>query len=690
MLLHVLSSPIADFTGAVTVFDSAGSTQTAAASQIVKPSDWNSAHSQIYSLVGNTVGNSTVGGMDFIISGGANITLSGNGQSLGIIGGAGGGGGITNINVSAGATSANLSNLTFANGGGVSFGLTNSVITGSVATTYRASNDAIGLNTALTANGVSMTANSSGLSLNFPAFLTTARASNDAVGLNTALTAGPLAWTVNSSGFSLNAGSAAGTTSGFGGNLISGSMTHNTAGLNLSLNHPAWLTTAMQSNAATLSNINVSAGATSANLSALTFNNGGGISFGLTNSVITGSVATTYRASNDGIGTNTAQSNVTWTVNSGGLSLNAIGYAGTATTFAGTNVSASITFNSAGLNLALSGQGGGVINQTGPNISAGTDSLWTSGTVTFGNNAFGSHITSNGSLVFKPFLGTGTSGTNVGITMDTNGLQINNTDDRIKGWALLGNTAGTTSTQYTTTAIQSFSGGNGITLSGNSNTIRINAGMNTQRFQWPPGNVTALGALGNGSFSINRMDAYCPISATRMEVPFLVSLASSATANTWGFAATVFGAIYTLNASTLSSISSGSQSFSFTLASNTAGQTQVIPSAVRPFSFPMNVNMSVGEYYVGFGISTNTSSVGTATTALGNTFSVMGGIIYTSAVPFVQEFTATTNATTGMFGGQGIYTAAISTVPPTVSLSAISQTGSFYGRAGFAAIFRNI
>ena len=81
-------------------------------------------------------------------------------------------------------------------------------------TTARASNDAIGLNSALTANGVSVTANSSGLSLNFPAFLTTAqapgaylttaRASNDGIGLNTALTANGVAWTVNSSGLSLN------------------------------------------------------------------------------------------------------------------------------------------------------------------------------------------------------------------------------------------------------------------------------------------------------------------------------------------------------------------------------------------------------------------------------------------------------------------------------------------------------
>lgn len=54
------------------------------------------------------------------------------------------------------------------------------------------------------------------------------------------------------------------------------------------------------------------------------------------------------------IGTATAFSNVTATANSAGLSIDARGYAGTNTTFAGTNVSASATLNSAGLNLALS------------------------------------------------------------------------------------------------------------------------------------------------------------------------------------------------------------------------------------------------------------------------------------------------------------------------------------------------
>ena len=113
------------------------------------------------------------------------------------------GGGDAIRGIAAGGSTATTNTVNFSNSNGVSFGF-----------------GAAGNSTVITASHNA---------------LTTARASNDAVGLNTALTAGPLAWTVNSGGLSLNAGSAAGTTSGFAGANISGSMTHNTAGLALSL-----------------------------------------------------------------------------------------------------------------------------------------------------------------------------------------------------------------------------------------------------------------------------------------------------------------------------------------------------------------------------------------------------------------------------------------------------------------------
>lgn len=283
----------------------------------------------------------------------------GNGVSAGgilIATGSGGAGDGLNRIVAGTQTAGTLATVVFSNSNGITFGMSNSSV---------------------------VTASHNGL--------TTARASNDGIGLNTAQT--NVTWTVNSNGLSLNAGGYAGTTSGFAGNLISGSITHDSVGLNLSLNHPAWLTTAMQSNAATISNINVSAGTTSNNLSAVTFNNANGITFGLNASTITASHngLTTARASTDGIGLNTAQTNVTWTVNSGGISLNAGGYAGTGTS--ATN--ASITLNSNGLAISVAAPGGGGL--TNINVSAGTTSNNLSA-LTF-NNANGVSFGLNGSTV---------------------------------------------------------------------------------------------------------------------------------------------------------------------------------------------------------------------------------------------------------------------------------------------------
>lgn len=369
---------------------------------------------------------------------------------------AGGGGGGGSINLSAGTTSNNMSAVTFGNGGGVSFGLNGSVVTAvapagaGLAAVYDGANSiSSGTIRFTNANGISFTingqtisgsvqtnylttaalsnhshgvsftsgsvgfqtlsfTNSNGISFNsgtqgiFASHnaLTTARASTDGVGLATAQT--NVTWTVNSAGLSLNAGGYAGT--GFTSTTTAGTDvkgTHNTAGLSIAV--PNFLTTAMASNAATISNIRVSAGTSSTNLSALTFDNAGGITFGMNGSVITAQAPagapspvnfsagttsnnlasvifangngvsfglntgassqsitashnglTTARASNDAVGLATAQTNVTWTVNSAGLSFNAAGYAGTSTGFTGTNASASMTHDSNGLALMLS------------------------------------------------------------------------------------------------------------------------------------------------------------------------------------------------------------------------------------------------------------------------------------------------------------------------------------------------
>jgi hypothetical protein len=60
---HVKSNTIADATGTVTFWDGA-TTASAAATNLVRPSDWNSNHNLLYNMTGNTLGSSSVSGTD--------------------------------------------------------------------------------------------------------------------------------------------------------------------------------------------------------------------------------------------------------------------------------------------------------------------------------------------------------------------------------------------------------------------------------------------------------------------------------------------------------------------------------------------------------------------------------------------------------------------------------------------------
>lgn len=82
-ILHVKSNIVADMTAAtVTVPTSAGGTTTVAATDLVRPSDWNSAHSLVYNLSGNTAGQSSAGGTDVRFQGMNGITVVGSTGTL--------------------------------------------------------------------------------------------------------------------------------------------------------------------------------------------------------------------------------------------------------------------------------------------------------------------------------------------------------------------------------------------------------------------------------------------------------------------------------------------------------------------------------------------------------------------------------------------------------------------------------
>ncbi|MEI6478564.1 MAG: hypothetical protein WCO52_06270 [bacterium] len=401
---------------------------------------------------------------------------------------------------------------------------------------------------------------------------------------------------------------------------------------------PYLTTTAAQS----VQPVAYAAGGTTNNFSTLVFGNSNGLSWSTGTQGVFPSVAvlTTAMASNAGS-------------NFAGLSTGATG--------------ASITVNSQGINV---------------NVPAGTDTWFATGANTIaGTNT-------SGTFANDQYVISGAGGVSVGISNNTvvisgaNAGVVNQTGPNIAA-----------SNGTITAGTVLFSNANGVSFGLNGSTMTASVPLNatlSQRYQFPVGAMSALSAFGNGSFSIERIDLDQDLSATRVDHPILWSVATSATANTWGFVMTAIGAIYSKNASTLSLITSGSTNYAFTLASNTAGSTQMGVNAIRPVSIPMNVALKPGEYYQGFGISTNTVSSGTATTALGLTISAMGMVGYSGAVGIVGDFTATTNTSTGLYGGHGVYSAAFISNPPNLSISDINQSGSYSNRANIALIYRNI
>ncbi len=252
---------------------------------------------------------------------------------------------------------------------------------------------------------VGATQNTAGLSMAWPPFITTAPAAQT--------TQTQASGNIAGAGFTST--TQAGTSIG---------VTHNSAGLSMA--QPAFITTyAAQTNQT----------AASGNIAG------------------TGYTSTTQAGTTVGVTQNTAGLSMAWppflTTAAGVQSTQtqpAGNIAGVGTTFAGTNVSGSMTFNSNGLNLALSaGAGGGGGGGIGIADSANT-------------------ITTN-NVVFANANG---------VSFGLNGSTMTASFNDPAGWALYGNTLGTSSSTLTNGSMY-FQGAGVVTLSGNSNTIIINA-----------------------------------------------------------------------------------------------------------------------------------------------------------------------------------------------------------------------
>lgn len=275
----------------------------------IQPQHWNSAHAITLNAVGSEISGAFGNG------GGVSFGLSADGKLTA----AAPAGAPSPVHVTAGTSEGDIGTIAFIDSNGLAFGLNGSTITGSYtqsthAHPYRASTDAVGLNTALTANGVAWTVNSSGISLNIPAFLTTQTVQTQASGA------------IPRSGF---------TTTTVAGAVVAG--THNTDGLLLAV--PAYLTTAAASNH---SHGNPTLALT--NLSGTTASNSAGLTLSLS-AAAPGAAAEANAVHL--LGANTA-GNTTATGST-------IGWSGVNVTLSGTNASQIVVSGPAQSNLTVSG-----------------------------------------------------------------------------------------------------------------------------------------------------------------------------------------------------------------------------------------------------------------------------------------------------------------------------------------------
>ena len=224
-------------------------------------------------------------------------------------------------------------------------------------------------------------------------------------------------------------------------------------------------------------------------------------------------------------------------------------------------------------------------------------------------------------------------------------------------------------------------------MSTGGSTISVYAQALT-RFIWPPESLTGVSAPANGQATFQYVPVAWPVTATRIDALVSWAAGSSATNATAAVAMSAWAAIYTRNGSTLSSLSSGSTQTTYTYASNSAGNTQLQSPAIRPISVPLNMSVTPGEYFIGFNFSTNSSSIGLTTTNIAQTLSMIGGNNLQSGGNYA-EFTAQTNASTNLYGGMGVFSAASAGLGVSVALSNISQTGASFSQANIALVLRN-
>ena len=224
------------------------------------------------------------------------------------------------------------------------------------------------------------------------------------------------------------------------------------------------------------------------------------------------------------------------------------------------------------------------------------------------------------------------------------------------------------SIQLSAPAVSSISGTGLVSIVTNGSTISIGAAIPQLSFFQPLGPVqnTTLTQNGAGSVQIYPAIAAFPFSASRADIMASVSLSALAV-STEAQTLSLYIGLYSLNGSTLSLASSGSQSYAW---SNLSGNSSASLSGMRRFSAPININYT-GGFDLFVGVMTNTTFANTNGISLSNVVVPLG------PGPQLQGLIGQTQVNSMQFvPGQGFFSATSAALPASIGLSQILGAGS--------------
>lgn len=243
--------------------------------------------------------------------------------------------------------------------------------------------------------------------------------------------------------------------------------------------------------------------------------------------------------------------------------------------------------------------------------------------------------------------------------------------------------AGTTSNDLGSVV---FSNANGVSFGLNGSTITAStaAGVLASYFYDQPAGAVSSSAISAAVGSVRLLQIPYPITFSRLDIPVFIALGSSATAATAAVAFTSVAVIYSRSGSTLNPIVGVTGNTTYSWASNSANYSSVLGG--RLVSWGLATSLAAGPYYVHIQISTSNSSIGTATTALGMSVSMIYGSTHTvSAFNNFGALTATSIGPNFMQGGMTRVTA----TSQTLQASQITVTGTPGVRANVVIRLRN-